>query len=164
MRVAHEHVHIRGHEPRTLHLNPHHEAYGDYGGRGITLCERWMRVADFLHDVGTRPGPEYTLESISNDGHYEPGNVRWATRAEQNRNSRKNIRLPLNGETHTLSKWARMAGRHPDLVGERIRRYGWSLERALTEPPMPHQEIIRLAHLAKGIKRTQQSSEGGASC
>jgi hypothetical protein len=75
--------------------NPDHGSYKNYGARGITICKRWREsFSTFLEDVGTRPPgrngkvPMYTIDRINNDGNYEPGNVRFATRKEQTQNRR----------------------------------------------------------------------------
>lgn len=69
--------------------NPGAQAWANYGGRGITVCERWRAdFTAFLADVGPRPSRAHSIDRINNDGHYEPGNVRWATRDVQARNRR----------------------------------------------------------------------------
>jgi hypothetical protein len=68
-------------------LNPRHPNYGSYGGRGIG-CEALLPFGVFFAAVGPRPGEGYSLDRIDNDGDYAPGNVRWATRSEQQRNRR----------------------------------------------------------------------------
>jgi hypothetical protein len=81
--------------------------FKDYGGRGIKVCERWSSYQNFLVDMGRKP-PKTTLERIDNDGNYEPGNCRWATRKEQSANRRTDARTRIikwNGESKSLRGW-----------------------------------------------------------
>jgi hypothetical protein len=111
--------------------NPNYEGYHNYGGRGIRVCDRWLLFANFIADMGHRPSPLHSIERIDNDGHYDPGNCKWATREEQNRNSRQNVKLTHNGQTMTIAEWADKLGiKHATLYG-RIRE-GFPVEAALS--------------------------------
>lgn len=109
--------------------------YKDYGGRGITMCERWrVSFENFLSDVGNRPSLNHSIDRYpNNDGNYEPGNVRWATRQEQQRNRRVNKRFTINGVTMCMAEWAEAYGIDYRVLKGRV-RHGWGIEDALTRP------------------------------
>jgi hypothetical protein len=70
-------------------LSPSNKAYPGYGGRGITVCDRWKNSFHaFVEDMGMKPTPKHTIERVNNDVNYEKSNCVWATKAEQNRNKR----------------------------------------------------------------------------
>lgn len=112
--------------------NPNVPAYKNYGGRGIAVCQRWLRFENFLADMGERPAG-MTIERIDNDGNYEPGNVRWATYKEQTRNNRSTQLVTLHGETKCITDWAAETGIKMPTLWARL-RLGWSVEDALTKP------------------------------
>jgi hypothetical protein len=95
-------------------FNPNHKAYPRYGGRGITVCERWrgdLGVVNFYADIGARPSDAHSVDRFpDNDGNYEPGNVRWATRDQQQNNRRNTLLVSYQGETKPLSAWAKQFG------------------------------------------------------
>jgi hypothetical protein len=125
-------------------LNPRHQAYANYGGRGITICDRWRHsFTTFLADMGPRPEGR-TLDRVDNDGNYEPGNCRWATKSTQLSNRRPGLRresstrsarrpATLDGVTRSLSQWAKSVGLSYCCVEKRLAK-GWSIERALSTP------------------------------
>lgn len=115
--------------------NPNNAGYADYGGRGITMCDRWLHdFAAFLADMGPRPSPDHSIDRIDNDGPYAPDNCRWATHLEQHNNTRQNHLMTFNGETHTLAEWARLVNISVLTVSGRINTQKWSIEAALTTP------------------------------
>jgi hypothetical protein len=111
---------------------PNHIGYATYGGRGIKVCERWRKFADFLADMGERPEGK-TLDRIDSYGNYEPGNCRWATTSEQMLNRPSNRLLTFEGRTMPITAWAKERGLTLDVLRKRL-RLGWSVERALTDP------------------------------
>ena len=114
--------------------NQNERAYGNYGGRGITVCERWLNsYPNFLFDMGRRPSDKYSLERIDVNGNYEPRNCCWATDKDQARNRRNNVFLEYRGETLCIAEWAERLGIKERIIRSRI-RYGWSVDRTFNEP------------------------------
>jgi hypothetical protein len=113
--------------------NPRIPNWADYGGRGITVCERWFSYANFLADMGRRPTRYHSLDRINNEGPYAPENCRWATRREQSGNMRKNVFLTWNGKTQIIADWNRELGFAEGIITTRL-RCGWSPERIFTTP------------------------------
>jgi hypothetical protein len=107
---------------------------GNYGGRGIRVCERWVDFGCFLEDMGEPPSAFHSIDRIDVNGHYEPGNCRWATRKEQARNQRTNTVLTFRGQNKTLAEWAEEFQIKPPTLCVRIYKLGWPLEMALTMP------------------------------
>lgn len=116
--------------------NPSCESFPNYGGRGITVCERWSGddgLSNFIADMGRKPSG-CSIDRIDNDGPYSPENCRWATRKEQQRNRRANCNVTIGTETKCLTEWAEVLGINIKTVYKRIHVFGWEPLRALTEP------------------------------
>jgi len=112
-------------------------AYPDYGGRGITVCDDWLNSFEsFIAYIGAKPGPEYSIDRINNDGNYEPGNVRWATRLEQMNNIRSNHWLTFQGKTMTVADWVRESGIPGPTLRRRLAK-GWPLEEVFSRWATP---------------------------
>jgi hypothetical protein len=91
-------------------LKPSHKSYGDYGGRGIKICEDWVNSFEsFFNAMGICP-PGMSIERINTNGPYEKNNCVWATRTEQDRNKRNNVFIEIDGERRIVADWARAEG------------------------------------------------------
>lgn len=110
-------------------LNPSRVAYPDYGGRGIKVCDRWLKFENFLEDMGERP-EGLTLERKDNDGPYSKDNCRWATPLEQCQNRRNTVLLSYEGKTQSMAAWAREVGLKRGTLFWRLKQ-GWPVEQAL---------------------------------
>lgn len=113
--------------------NPKASNYYRYGALGITVCERWQDFASFLTDMSECPDVTMTLDRLDNAKGYEPGNCRWATKAEQNKNRSYCVMLTHNGETKNVTDWAAQYSMTQNALAMRL-RLGWTIERALTQP------------------------------
>lgn len=110
---------------------PSNAAYPDYGGRGITICDRWLNSPEnFMADMGQKPTAKHEIDRIDNDKGYEPGNCRWALRKENDRNRRSNRFVEFEGQTKTVAEWCELLGIRGDTLRWRLNK-GWSIEMAL---------------------------------
>ncbi len=101
--------------------NPNYRQWNDYGGRGITICERWKDFAAFAADMGERPRG-HSIDRIDNDKGYSPDNCRWATRQEQQRNRRLAVFVIVEGVQYRAIELAEIAGVKTDTIIERAKR------------------------------------------
>ena len=113
-------------------LNPNHVAYPRYGGRGITVCDKWLTFEGFLEDMGERP-EGLTLERRNNDLGYSKDNCYWATPKQQSRNTHANLMLEFHGMKRPAVEWAERFCLPRHVVYARIKA-GWSIERTLLTP------------------------------
>lgn len=104
--------------------------YANYGGRGITICDRWLDFASFYADMGPKPSPQHSLDRLDPNGNYEPSNCRWATREEQDNNRRDSLFLEFAGQRLTISQWAARLGKCYETLRLRHRN-GWTSSEVL---------------------------------
>lgn len=112
--------------------NPKHQAYAGYGGRGITVCERWQSFENFLSDMGERPYG-LSLERRENNQGYSKDNCVWATRKQQSSNRRNNIMICWDDHVMTLKDASQHFGVPYKKAHARIKNLGWSVSDALTK-------------------------------
>ena len=123
---------------RNRCLDPNNASWKHYGGRGITICDRWRHSFEhFISDMGKRPSNRHSLDRIDNDGPYAPENCRWATLAQQANNRSNNNRLEVDGHVMTLSEAATKYGVAASTIAAR-RHLGWPMAMALLLPVGKH--------------------------
>ena len=113
-------------------LNPNSCNWTNYGGRGITVCDRWKdSFSNFYEDMGPRPSTDHSIDRKDNDKGYSKENCRWVTHDVQAHNRGNNVYYEHNGERKLLLDWCAETGMNYNTVYTRLRR-GWSFEKAIT--------------------------------
>lgn len=113
-------------------IHPTHRNYKNYGGRGITVCNRWLKFENFLTDMGKKP-KGYEIDRIDNNKGYYKRNCKWVTSKENNRNKRNNHLIIFNGEIQCLAAWSEQYNISQHTLTMRLRR-GWPIPKALLTP------------------------------
>ena len=141
-------------------MNPKCKAYPDYGGRGISICERWIGengYKNFEADMSPRPSMKHTINRIDNDKGYFPENCEWEIKEKQQRNMRANVMLTINGVTKCMTDWARERGLCVKTLQKRIRNK-WPEDKLLIPADQSHRTIGRTGR-KKSLAQNPQSSE-----
>ena len=132
--------------------NKNNPSYHRYGGRGITMCDRWFNdFHAFISDMGERP-PNFTLERIDNNLGYSPENCKWATIKEQLLNRRNTVLLTIEGNVYKAAELAKIVGMKTDAIVARAKR-GLSLDEVLNSEKRIFKEGLALGGLASGAKK-----------
>jgi hypothetical protein len=119
-------------------LKENDPSYSRYGGRGITICDRWLSFENFYKDMysdwlsHSKQFTNTSIDRIDNDGNYSKENCRWATNKVQCNNRRSNRVISHNGVSLNLRQWSERLGIKPTTITQRLDAYGWSVNRALT--------------------------------
>lgn len=114
-------------------LNPNAPDFSHYGGRGITVCDRWKNsFGNFLSDMGPRTRDQQ-IDRIDNNGNYELGNCRWVSKKVNASNRRTSLSVTVNGVTHSGTEWDEIMGLPANTVSARMKR-GWSADKAVNTP------------------------------
>jgi hypothetical protein len=114
----------------TRCTNPNNTHFHNYGGRGITVCDRWKTFENFYTDMGDKP-EGMSIDRIDNDKGYSLENCRWATRTEQTRNRKLTRIIEFNGQKRCVAEWAELMGISYKILRNRLDKK-WSIEKALT--------------------------------
>ena len=116
--------------------NPNNPSYAYYGGRGIQVCEEWQHDYLKFAEWATSNGydPQLSIDRIDFNGNYEPSNCRWVGQEVQSNNTRRNIFITFNNETHTVKEWSQLLKISYSCLWSRLKR-GWPHDKALSTKP-----------------------------
>lgn len=141
--------------------NPNATGYERYGGRGITVCERWASFEAFVIDMGPKPTPLHTLDRKNNGEPYSPQNCRWATRKEQARNVDRNLIAVIDGVEYKASELADLSGLTTKAVAARARK-GMTYEQVISPRHRAKPDNLeQMRELAWAKKRAQTHCKRG---
>lgn len=129
-------LYMRWNQIKMRCLNPSCKSYGNYGGRGIKLCDEWKDSVEAFAKWAIENGysEELTIERIDNNGDYCPENCKWIPKNEQPNNRRSCYSITYNGKTQNLTEWCKELGLNYKLIHNRMYKHGWEFERAISEP------------------------------
>lgn len=140
--------------------NPLNKDFADYGGRGISVCPAWRSdFTAFLEHVGRRPSRDHSIDRYPDgDGNYEPGNVRWATASQQNRNRRGMSSVEYLGKMRTVAEISELSGLTTHTIFGRLRK-GWPAELAVSVPMRKFMSGEKVAEIKRSLARGVQVPE-----
>lgn len=156
--ASHTRLYLAWRNMRLRCENPRHPSFRLYGGRGITVCERWREsFENFRADMGEKPSPAHSIDRINNDAGYSPSNCRWATQSEQMRNTSRTTFIVLDGKRVPAISACETHGVSRQLFGMRTRA-GWDPAVAATRPPKKPRAAVTSSH-APSLRPTQPERE-----
>lgn len=140
--------------------NPSCRDYPYYGGRGITICDRWLKSFDnFLLDMGVRT-EGMTLERRDVNGSYSPENCLWASRTQQMQNQRRSVKVPVGGVEVSLQEAADLAGVKYHTLKARIKQLGYTAEQALSKPVKSGERVEGRQYAPKKVRTFPNTPKG----
>jgi hypothetical protein len=137
---------------RNRCFNPNNKDYHLYGGRGISVCERWSEFDNFTQDMAATYAGDLKLNRINNDGNYEPGNCEWTNQKTQSLNTRRNVVITIDGVSKPLMSWVEHFGARYEVARHRIVELGWEAKKALSTPTIAPGTNTRKGH--QGFHKT----------
>jgi hypothetical protein len=137
--------------------NSNHKDWHSYGGRGITVCDRWLHSFEFfLQDMGLKPDTTYSIDRIDVNGNYEPYNCRWASTEEQSMSRRDTRKLTFNNKTLNLKQWSKIVQIPYNILRQRY-DLKWTPEKILTTQPIKKSPPITITYKEQVITLTELS-------